>query len=176
MLKSVLPVILFLTAIGIPSCAYAQDLRGQYVGTSGCKPELRRGPGTYGIRLDSRLKAYLKAYSVDDHNILLIVQYSDDKDQCGIVRDVVWPTDTSAIFVWDCTDPRAPHDVVVGTWPDRYPSPYGPAIVAWRVNLRELKFVSIPGTVAVLCTSEPGPEDESPDLVDFAKKRPAKFR
>jgi hypothetical protein len=176
MLKSVLSISVFLIAVGVPSRVNSQDLKRQFVGTSGCNPEFRRGPGTYGTRLDSRQRAYLKAYSVDDHNILLIVQYSDDKDQCGIVRDVVRPTDASAIFVWDCTDSRAPHDVAVGTWPARYPSPYGPAIVAWRINLRELKFISIPGTVAVLCTSAPGPEDESPDLLDFAKKRQAKFQ
>ena len=170
-LKSILPLGLILATLGISSRAYGQDVK-RYVGGSGCRTELRRGSGTYGIRLDKTQRAYLKAYTVEDHNLLFIIQYSDDRDRCGIVRDVVQPKDTSAIFVWDCTDPRAPHNVVVGTWPAHYPSGYGPAIAAWQVNLRELKFVSIAGRVAVLCTSGPGAgADEGDDLVDLAKRR-----
>lgn len=152
-MKYVWPIIA-LAIFGIPSCARSDDVKKEYVGRSGCRSELRRGPGTYGIRLDKTQRAYLKAYTVDDRNLLFIVQYSDDKDQCGVVRDVVQPTDTTASFVWDCTDPRAPHDVVVGTWRSHYLGVSGPAVEAWRVNLRKLKFLSIPARM--LCTSGPG--------------------
>jgi hypothetical protein len=174
MLKTILAFAV-LTAVGIPSCAYTQDVKQQYEGASGCSSDFRRGPGTYGIRLDKTRRAYLKAYTVHERNLLLIVQYSDDKDQCGVVRDVIQPKDASAIFVWDCTDVRTPHQVVVGTWPAHYPSFYGPAIAAWRVNLRELQFVPLPGSVAVQCTGGPGAgADAGEDLVDLAKRRPAK--
>jgi hypothetical protein len=163
---------------GIPSCAHARsdDIRQTYVGGSGCKPELRPGQGLHGARLDKTQRAYLKVYTLDDHNLLFIVQYSDDQDHCGIVRDVVETKDLSSGFVFDCTDPRAPHDVVVGTWGTRYSGITGRAVVAWRINLRELKFLSIPGSVLVRCTSGPGPDDQVADLAELAKKRTPKFQ
>ena len=171
--RSILPFVLVCAVVSIGSSAYCQDLKQKYVGGSGCRAEFQRGPGTYGIRLDYTQKAYLKAYVVEDRHLLLIIQYSDDKDQCGVIRDVV-QTDSNRDFVWDCMDPKAPHDVIVGTWRSHYIGTTGPALEAWRINPRKLEFLSIPARAR--CTSGPGPDDPSHDLVDYAKKRTANFQ
>jgi hypothetical protein len=149
----------------------SQDANHNYAGKSGCRPELRWAPGTYSIRLDSGKRTDLKAYTVNGQNLLFIVQHADDRDACGVIRDVVQPGDATSSFVWDCMDPKSPHMVVVGTWPAHHPHPSGPAVEAWRIDLTKLEFVPI--HTKVQCSVEFGPgSDDGLDLVTLRKKFP----
>ena len=152
--------------------AHCQETKQKYVGKSGCRPELRWAPGTYSIRLDNSARTSLKAYTVDRQNLLFIVQYANDQDQCGIVEDVVRPKDASSSFMWDCVDPKDSSAPAVGTWPSQHPAVSGPAVEAWRIGPGGLTFVPIHGRVQCFNGFGSGP-DGGTDLVTLSKKRPA---
>jgi hypothetical protein len=146
----------------------------KYVGKSDCTPELKSAPGHYGIRLDGHQRAYLTAYNLKEAHILTIVQYKDDHDQCGVIRDVVQSHEKDDSFVWECVDSKIPADVVVGTWPAKHPTVSGPAIEAWRIDMKELKFHPLPNPVNCNAGNYAG-ADEGDSLADWARKRAAKY-
>ena len=78
-------VLVLLTTVGIGQ----EDLQKKYIGQSKCIPELQSATGSYGIRLDKSQKAYLAAYKLGQRDVLTIVQYRDDNDRCGVIRDVI---------------------------------------------------------------------------------------
>src|SRR2546427_11722855 len=114
-MKHVSTVLTLVALFTLLPCARGQDAKQTYVGGSGCNAEFRRGLDISGARLDKSQRAYLKVYTVDGRKTLLIVQYANDQDQCGIVRDLVQAKDSTTALVWNCTDPKAPKDVVIGT-------------------------------------------------------------
>jgi hypothetical protein len=146
----------------------SDSLRQKFVGRSECQPELKIDPR--GIRLDGSQKAYLRAYRVNGDDTLLIVQYKNDQDQCGVVRDVIQPKDSTNIFVWDCLNPRNPSAVVVGAWPPNEGHISGWSTRAWRVDLVKLQFIPISARVQSLPISRAGADDGS-DLAGDAVKR-----
>ncbi len=154
-------------------CAKATDLLQKYVGRSGCAPELNSPLGRYGIRLDENKRAYLEAHVFKNETILAIVQHSSDTDQCGIVRDAIQSQRTDSSFVFECVDKKDLSAVVVGTWPAEHPSVSGPAVEAWRIDLKELKFVRLSVPVACNAGNYAG-SDEGDDLAGRARKRAAK--
>jgi hypothetical protein len=153
--------------------ANATNVRQKYVGRNGCAPEFKSQLNHSGIRLDKNQHARLEAHEFRTGTVLVIVQYNDDTDQCGTVRDAIesQPTDTS--FVWDCVDKRNPSAVVVGTWPSGQQSTSGPAVEAWRIDLRQLKFDRLTGSVSCSAPSYAG-IDEGDDLATWARKRAIK--
>lgn len=148
--------------------ARSDTLRQKYVGSGGCKSELKIDPR--GIRLDRSRKTYLRAYTLDGKDTLLIVQYNNDHDQCGVVRDVIQPKDTTNTLVWDCMDPKNPSAVVVGAWHLNEGRISGPSLEAWRVNLAKLQFVPIAARVSWVSVSGAGADDGS-DLAGRSRKR-----
>lgn len=102
--------------------------------------------------------------------ILLIVQFEDETDTCGVIRDVVQIRRISKDFEFSCVDLQAPADVVVGT--SRRNGSIKPvtAIEAWRIDLKEQKFIETRHKVTCTMESYAG-EDDGSDLVDEAKKR-----
>ena len=163
--------LIFIAFLPLPS--HCETLRQKYVGKSGCRPDLGWAPGSQGIRLDKEKKAFLKAYTVDHQNILLIVQYADIQDQCGVVRDAVQPKDAASSFIWFCTDSKAPKNVVIGTWPSEYPNPSGRAVEAWQIDLGGLTFVPVRDRVECFAGGGPVGPDDGSDLLDWARKQPA---
>ena len=153
--------------------AQAADLQQKYVGKKDCLPELQSAAGRSGIRLDKSLRAYLTAYRLKEAKILTIVQYQDEHEQCGVIRDVVQSRDIGSSFVWECVDPKAPDDIVVGTWPAKHPRVTGAATEAWRINLKELKFTPVKRPVNCHAGNYAG-SDEGDGLSDWAKRRGAK--
>jgi hypothetical protein len=153
--------------------AKANDLRQKYVGRSGCTPELNSSVNDYGIRLDKNQRARLEAHAFKSETILTIVQYSSDADKCGIVRDVIASQHTDSSFVWECLNKRDPLAVVVGTWPAKHPSVSGPAVEAWEIDLKRLRFARL--NVPVACDSgNYAGSDESGDLATWVERRAAK--
>jgi hypothetical protein len=172
-MNSISTILTLLALFVLLPVARGQDARQTYVGGSGCKDAFRRGLDISEARLDKSQRAYLKVYTLDGRKTLLIVQYEDGHDQCGIVRDLVQMKDKHTALVWNCTNPKAPKDVVVGTWPTRHPSASGRALEAWRIDLRQLRFSTV--SEPVVCVSGPGAgADTGGDLSDMAKARPPK--
>lgn len=150
----------------------AGDLKQKYIGKNSCTPELRSSSERYGIRLDKTQRAYLNAYVLKDSTILAIVQHQGEHDQCGVIRDVVQAHDIGSSFVWNCVDLRIPADIVVGTWPANHKAVTGSTVEAWRIDLKELKFVAVKGTVNCRAGNYAG-SDDGDGLSDWAKKRAA---
>jgi hypothetical protein len=162
-------VLVLLTTAGMAG----EDLQRKYVGQSKCMPELQSATVSYGIRLDKSQKAYLAAYRIGRKDILTIVQYKANNDRCGIIRDIVQSRKADSSFVWECKARMTPQDVVVGTWPAKHPEVSGPAVEAWRIDMKQLRFVSVHGRVACTAGDYAG-SDEDGDLASWAKKRSAK--
>jgi hypothetical protein len=93
-----LPLILFFTPLSV-----ASDLH-QYAGKSSCSPGLERGVGSYGIRLDKRQITRLEARTSNGNEILMIVQYTNERDECGVVRDIVQAQKDKVRLVFEGND------------------------------------------------------------------------
>lgn len=148
----------------------AATLQQRYVGRSGCDTEFKSSLNDYGIRLDSRQRTRLEAHAFKSKAVLAIVQYSSDSDQCGIVRDAVQSRRPGSSFVWQCVDKRFPHAVVVGTWPAEHSGVSGPASEAWRIDLKDLRFVHLNGPVICKAGNYAG-ADHGEDLATWARAR-----
>jgi hypothetical protein len=158
--------------IALFACTAAgkDNLERKYVGLSGCAPMFKQASGTYSIRLDKHQKARLAAHTLDEKNVLTIVQYQDNNDQCGIVRDAVQSDKPSEFFEFECTDQSKPSVVVVGTRPENDPNVSGRAVQAWRVDLNTLRFAADDREVTCVRRSYAGNDDEE-DLATWARKR-----
>ncbi|MGD0162043.1 MAG: hypothetical protein ABSB39_06190 [Candidatus Sulfotelmatobacter sp.] len=143
-----------------------------YVGKNSCAPELKLAITRYGICLDSSQNAYLMAYRLKAANILTIVQYEKGARSCGVIRDVVQSRDRDSSFVWECRSSSMPSDVIVGTWPTKHPSIKGPAVEAWRINLKALKFEEVQAHVNCEAGNYTG-TDEGDSLADWVIERQA---
>ena len=152
----------------VGTLARAVDLRETYVGKSSCSVGLRWGVGSFGTRLDKKHIARLEARATEGGEILMIIQYQKERDDCGIVKDIIQSKDADAFFVFDCITARNPGAVVVGTWRDRNVS--GPSLESWRVELDGLKFVPIAGPVSYVPRRSTGNDDGS-DLASWARQR-----
>jgi hypothetical protein len=148
------------------------DVRFSLIGKNSCATELKLATTRYGIRLDSSQNAYLMAYRLKAANILTIVQYGKDNQKCGVIRDVVQSRDHDSSFVWECRSPNMRSDVIVGTWPAKHRSVTGPAIEAWRINLRALRFDEVQAHVNCEAGNYAGP-DEGDSLADWVREKAA---
>jgi hypothetical protein len=149
-----------------------EDARSSFVGRNSCAPELKFARTRYGIRLDSNHNAYLMAYRLKAANILTIVQYEKDDQNYGVIHDVVQSRDHDSSFVWECRSPNMRSDVIVGTWPAKHPSVTGPAVEAWRINLKALKFEEVQAHVNCEARNHAG-NDEGDSLADWVRQRAA---
>jgi hypothetical protein len=99
----------------------------------------------------------------------MIVQATDDPEHCGIVRDIVVLRRIQKDFEFRCFDPQASGDVIVGTAIRRGGTKRVSAIDAWRIDLKDQRFVETQHKV--VCSAEGwSGEDDGSDMVDEAKK------
>jgi hypothetical protein len=145
------------------------DLQKKYTGQSNCSPELKSADH-YGIRLDKTQIAYLDSYQWKGTNIVAIVQYKQEGEKCGIIRDVVQSQDATSSFIFECTSCDAPADVFVGTWPETHRGSSGSAVEAWKIDLKSLKFVPVKKPVHCVNRDYSG-SDEGDDLATWARNR-----
>jgi len=66
-------------------------------------------------------------------------------------------------------------DVIVGTWPAKHPSVTGPALEAWRINLKALNFEELQAHVNCDAGNYAG-NDEGDSLADWVRERAASHR
>jgi hypothetical protein len=160
------------------SVSKAQDFKRQYVGKDPCALKLK-GDYDFSLRLDKTRDLELRALDKGAASIVTIVEYKHDGSACGVIRDLVQITVSDRHidepfrdehFEFRCFDAQAPTDVVVGTIVRGYGNvKLVTAREAWRIDLKERKFVETHHKV--VCSADGfGGEDDGSDLVHEAKK------
>jgi len=160
----------FLVAAGV---ARAQDFKQRFVGKSPCAPDIQSEFSDFSLRLDKTQDLTLLYRDLSAVKIVMIIQPSGSGDHCGVIRDVVQTTHTTKDFEFRCFDPQSPTDVLIGTSIRKGSTKPVTAIDAWRIDLKEQKFIETRHKVT--CTTEgwDGADDGS-DLVDAAKEYAAR--
>jgi len=154
--------------------AGADDLRSKYLGQSSCVSELQSH--RFNIRLDKKQNAYLATRQLNGRAVAMIVQYEKDKDECGVIRDIVQTQKADASFSVECVDPNSPNAVAVGTRQRNDRRLSGRAIEAWSVDLKDLRFVRISGPVTCSSWRSYAGSDQGEDLASWAEQRSAQGR
>lgn len=148
----------------------AQDFKQRFIGKSPCAPDIQSEQSDFSLRLDKVRNTELRYRDMGSAKVVLIVQYKEPGDTCGIIRDVVQITRAAKHFEFRCFDRQAPPDVILGTAIREYGSmKLVTAVDAWRIDLKEQKFVETHHKVVCSADGFDG-EDNGSDLVDEAKK------
>jgi hypothetical protein len=71
------------------------------------------GRGKFGIRLDKSQITRLEVRISNGNEILMIVQYTNERDECGVVRDIVQARNNKVRLVLECVNPKNPSSVAV---------------------------------------------------------------
>ena len=156
-----------LALLTMGTCVRSQDLKQKYVGKSGCTEGIRGRQ--YGARLDKTQNTYLEARVLPTVKVLLIIQFQDASDRCGLIRDIVENHRIAADFEFACVDNHRPSEIVIGTRDSDDEKITGPAIQAWLIDLKNQSFVLTRDRVTCSRENDAGSDDGS-DLVDAAKK------
>lgn len=160
------------------SFSRAQDFKRQYVGKDPCALKLK-GDYDFSLRLDKTRDLELRALDKGAASIVMIIEYKHDGSACGVIRDLVEITISDRHidepfrdehFEFRCFDAQAPNDVVIGTLIRQYGNTkLVPALQAWRIDLKEQKFIET--RHKVVCSADGwGGDDDGSDMVDEAKK------
>lgn len=154
--------------LAVAGAAKAQDYK-RYVGKSPCAPDLQSEYSNFSVRLDKTQELTLLARYLSKAKILMIIQPTGNNDHCGVIRDLVQITRNAKHFEFRCFDPQAPTDVIIGTVIRKYGNIKDVAAIdAWRIDLREMKFVETHHKVVCSADGWDG-DDDGGDLVDDAK-------
>jgi TonB family protein len=167
-LRRIVVLALFLAA---SSVSRAQDFKQTYIGKDPCGPEVKGQYGDFSLRLDKIRNSELRALDNGNTQTAMIIEYKKEGSACGIVRDVVQITHLAKHkhFEFRCFDAEAPTDVVVGTVVRGYGNvKLVTATEAWRIDLKEQKFVETHHKVVCSADGWDG-DDDGGDLVDDAK-------
>lgn len=149
--------------------AYGEDAADHVVGKSLCAIGIDKGAG-YGIGLDRSNGRYLAVREINRVRFLMIVEYHDEKDKCGIVKDAVFTSNLQTQFEFNCQSSKHPFGVFVGEIISRKKWDKAQAARAWLVDLEAVKLRPASGRVICYNTSYSGP-DAGDDLAAWAKKR-----
>jgi len=175
-LRSIAVLALLLASASVST---AQDFKQRYVGKDPCALKLK-ADYDFSLRLDKTRNSELRALDIGNASIVMIIESKQDGPACGIIRDVVQvtvPTSDKHLddpfrdkhFEFRCFDAQAPTDVVIGTIVRKYGNvKVVSAIEAWRIDLKEQKFVETHHKVVCSADGFDG-EDDGSDLVDAAK-------
>lgn len=148
--------------------AQAQDFKQRFVGKSPCAPDIQSEHSDFSLRLDKTQDLTLQYRDLSTAKIVMILQLSGSGDHCGVIRDLVQIKHIAKGFEFRCFDPLASTDVVIGTSIRKGTTKPVTAIDAWRIDLKEQKFIETRDKVT--CTAEGwAGEDDGSDLVDAAK-------
>jgi hypothetical protein len=152
--------------------AGAQDFK-QYVGKSMCEPGIQSTYSEFSLRLDKAQPLELITRRWDKAQVVFIVAPKADS-KCGVIKDTVQVAreNNSADrkhFEFRCYDAQAPTDVILGTARRKYGDiSLVTAFEAWRIDLKENKFVKINHKVVCSADGWDG-DDTGSDMIDAAK-------
>lgn len=155
--------------LAIASHANAQDFKQRFVGKSPCAPDIQSEHSDFGMRLDKTENTRLLYRDLSNVKILMIVQPTANEGRCGVIADVVRITHIAKDFEFRCFDPQAPTAVIIGTAIRHGSTKLVTAMDAWRIDLRQQKFIEVSHRVTCSADGWAG-EDDDGDLVDEAKK------
>lgn len=153
--------------------AKAQDFKQRFVGKSPCASDIQSEYSDFSLRLDKSQKLDFVQRMWDELTVLMIVQYKTTG--CGVIRDVLHISQSASQesakhFEFRCFDPHAATDVVIGTIIREYGNvKLVTALDAWRIDLKEQRFVQTHDKVVCSADGFDG-DDDGGDLVDEAKK------
>jgi hypothetical protein len=166
-LRSALILIWVLAEAGV---AKGQDFK-QYVGKSPCAADIQSEYSDFGLRLDKIQNLSLVHRYWDKAKIVMIIQPTGDNNHCGVIRDLLQITHPAKNFEFRCFDSQAPTDVIIGTTIRKGKGRVNDvvAIDAWRIDLKEQRFVETRHKVVCSADGWDG-EDDGSDMVDEAKK------
>jgi TonB family protein len=151
------------------SVAQAQDFKQRFVGKSSCAPDIQSEFSGFSLQLDKDQDLTLLYRDLSVVKVVMIIEPTSSGDHCGVIRDVVQITHIAKDFEFRCFDPDAPTDVTIGTAIRKGSTKPMTAIDAWRIDLKEQKFIETRDRVT--CTAEGwAGEDDGSDLVDEARK------
>lgn len=125
----------------------------------------------YGIDLDKAGNRQVLVRKQRQIALMMIVQYSDEMDKCGVVIDYVFASSKSHQFEFNCVDANNPSAVMlgevksgIGAWKQKR------ALRAWQVDIKTTKLV--PTRDRVTCTNKSySGIDSGDDLLSWARKR-----
>jgi TonB family protein len=171
--RSVVALAGLLATAGI---AQAQDFKQRFVGKSPCASDIQSEFSDFGLRLDKTQDLTLLYRDLSAAKVVMIIESSSSSsDHCGVIRDVVQITHIAKDFEFRCFDAKAPTDVTIGTAIRKGSTKPVTAIDAWRIDLKEQKFIETRDRVT--CTAEGwAGEDDGSDLVDEARKYAARHK
>lgn len=168
----------FVGFLATTGATQAQDFRQLYVGKDPCALGIK-GDYDFSLRLDKTRNSELRDLVKGNASIVMITVYGQGGSTCGIIQDVVQikiPNKhfdepfKDKHFEFRCFDVQAPTDVAIGTIVRKYKDiRVIPAIEAWRIDLKEQKFVRTRHKVVCSADGWDG-EDDGSDMVDEAKK------
>jgi hypothetical protein len=153
--------------------ASAQDFK-QYVGKSTCEPGVQSEFSDFSLRLDKTQQFDLVSRHWDKAQVVFIVR-AKAATRCGVISDTIQITGEKTFaggkhFEFRCFDAQAPTDVVVGMILRKYGNvALATAVEAWRIDLKEQKFVKTNHKVVCSADGWDG-EDTGSDMIDEAKK------
>lgn len=163
-------LVAYIVFVGVASAVSAQGERQNFVGTNSCASDVQAQGASFGMRLDKSQRAFLEYRNLGNIKVLFIIQYKNEGDKCGVIRDAVETPDLSQDFEFSCIDRAKPTDVVVGTSRRTDSRDTITAHEAWRIDLKKQSFNTVPRKVTCYNESYAG-EDDGSDLVDAAKTR-----
>ena len=171
-MKSLRVVLTFWIILTGARAARSQDFKERFVGKAPCSPELQSESSDLSFRLDKTRNTELRYRNLGEARVLMIVQSIEGGPTCGVIRDVVQIKrfTKGKHYEFRCFDSLAPTDVVIGTIVRGYGNTkLMTAIDAWRIDLKEQKFVETHHKVVCSADGFDG-EDDGRDLADAAKQ------
>lgn len=91
----------------------------------------------------------------------MVLQYSDAKDSCGIVKDIVQAPDANDVFEFECVDQVDANRAVIGIHPDGPFAKKWKAFRAWIVDFEKLKLTPTTDRVTCINYNYAGADDGS---------------
>jgi len=168
-------IVILAGVLATAGVANAQGFKQRFVGKSPCAPDIHSEQSDFSLRLDKTTKTRLLYRDLSKLKIVTIIQYKDETDDCGVIRDVVQIQHIAKDFEFRCFDPQSPTDVIRGTSMRNGSVKPVTAIEAWRIDLKEQKFNETRHKVTCSAEGWDG-EDDGSDLTDEAKKYAAHHR
>ena len=132
-----------------------------FIGSDGCKVELLATDVGFSIDLDRKEGTRLETHELNGKPTLLLIQYANDDDRCGVVRDIAVAPDSKDVFQLDCIDQTNPGRVVVGVHQGNPGALRWKASKAWYVDFRELKLIPTNDSATCLNCNYAGSDDGS---------------
>lgn len=132
-----------------------------FIGSDACRSELRGAGSEMNLALDRKQQAYLEMRELSGKPTLLLLQYANEGDRCGKVRDIATAPNPKDVFEFECIDRTSAKRVVIGVHQGPPGARSWKASKAWLIDFEKLKLVPTNDSVTCLNYDYSGPDDGS---------------